>query len=175
MDALIIQVVSLRSELREVATRITRVEEAMLEAGARCPVDTGSNVEIGGEVEMWESAVSWISILLPMLRSPVVAFGLLIWGSFGRTRGRALVAALAMMVADPVGAMAWLSALAGEAAVGFFRRRHPGGAGGAEGGQPEELPEVGGVPQDLPPPPARPWYVRAFLGAVNGVMAGNPA
>ena len=117
MDALISQLVSLRSELREVAMRITRVEEMMLEAGARCSVDTGSNVVEEGEVEMWGSAVSWISILLPMLRSPVVAFGLLIWGSFGCTRGRALVAALAMMVADPVGAFAWLSALVGEAAI----------------------------------------------------------
>ena len=135
MDALIGQVVAMRSKLCEVAKRITPVEEMMSEAGAWCPVDTGSgSVGKGGEVEMWGSAVSWISILLPMLCSPVVVFGLLIWGSC-----------------------------------------RPGGGGGVEGGQPEELPEVGGVQQDQPLPAARPWYVRAFLGALNGVMAGNPA
>ena len=128
----------------------------------------------GGDVVWWSGAVSWILILLPALRSPVMAFALLAWGGLGRDRGQAVVAALAMVVADPVGAFAWLRALAGEAVIGLFRRCQITKNGSGGGDQPEQLAELGEGVQGQPPPPSRPWYLRAFLGAVDGIMAGDP-
>ena len=115
-------------------------------AGCAAPSPAPERIVEGGG--LWEAAASWIWILLPALRSPVLALCLCVWGGIGQNQGRAFLAAMAMLVADPVGALVWLGALAGEAIMGLLRRlrcwtRQPVGVGGAALGAVRGVMQVG--------------------------------
>ena len=178
--------VALRAELRVTQTSVAAVEcklDLLLEGlggvAAGCAASTSAPETVGGGGGVWEAAASWFWILLPALRSPVLALCLCVWGGIGQNQGRAFLAAMAMLIADPVGALVWLGALAGEAIMGLLRRlrcwtRQPVGVGGGPG-HPMEMAEAGDpAAPGAAVPVARPWWPRAALGAVRGVMqVGN--
>jgi len=186
MDAMVANLVALRAELRVTHANVAEVErklDLLLEglggvaAGCARAAPAPETVVGGGGV--WEAAASWVWILLPALRSPVLALCLCVWGGIGQNQGRAVLAAMAMLVADPLGALVWLGALAGEAIMGLLRRlrcwtRQPVGVGGGPG-HPMEMAEAGDpAANGADVPVARPWWHRAALGAVRGVMqVGN--
>ena len=94
MDAMVANLVALRAELRSTHASVSEVErklDLLLEGlggvAAGCaapPLVPDAVVEGGG---LWEAAASWIWILLPALRSPVLALCLCVWAALVKIRG----------------------------------------------------------------------------------------
>ena len=126
----------------------------------------------------------WPVLFVVCLSLPLVALGLFVWGSSDPTRGRAVRAALLMFLVDPCGSLVWLGY---QLVHGLRACLHRHGVevvelpvlanddvGVAELGAEVGLPDAAAViaiGDAVAAAAARPWWARAAVGAIDGVIS----
>ena len=126
----------------------------------------------------------WPVLLVACLSSLLVTLGLFVWGSSDCTHGRAVRAALLMFLVDPFGSPVWFGY---QLVQGLSACLHRHGVevvelpvlanddvGVAELGAEVVLPDAAAViaiGDAVAAAAARPWWARATMGAIDGVIS----
>ena len=132
MDRFIVENMALRAELAIVMANLTALL-SVLEGRAppSCPSCPGCvcSCAAGGVEETWkgikldeggEVTVGLLLEVLNLLRSPVLALLLVLWGKSENGRCKAVLAAIVLFFVDPVGSLTWLLLQAGETCLGLL-------------------------------------------------------
>ena len=176
MDSLVANTMALREEVRALQATLNGLQ-VQIEMLAAC---SGGTAKWRGVLE----TALWPVLLVACLSSPLVALGLFIWGSSDHTRGRAVRAALLMFLVDPFGSLVWLGY---QLVQGLSACLHRHGVevvelpvlanddvGVAELGAEVGLPDAAAViaiGDAVAAAAARPWWARAAVGAIDGVIS----
>ena len=132
MDRFLVENLALRAELAVAIANMTALL-SVLEGRAlpTCPSCPGCvcSCAAGGVEETWkgikldeggEVTVGLLLEVLNLLRSPVLALLLVLWGKSENGRCKAVLAAIVLFFVDPVGSLTWLLLQAGETCLGLL-------------------------------------------------------